>query len=66
MIRYLPLLLLLAGCATCRDHPTACKAGAAIVVVVTVIAVEHHQPVAIPIAGPPALHEPPTLPRGPT
>jgi len=33
--------LLLSGCATCREHPTACKAVAAAVVMGTVIALDH-------------------------
>jgi hypothetical protein len=35
--------LLLAGCATCREYPTACKAVAAAVVVGTVIALDHRR-----------------------
>jgi len=57
-------VLALAGCATCREYPTACKAVVAVAVMGTVIALDHHQSQAAPI-GPPALHEPPLLPRGP-
>lgn len=38
------IALLLAGCATCRDHPVACGLGAAIAVGAVVIAADHgHQ-----------------------
>jgi len=35
--------LALAGCATCREYPTACKAVAAAVVIGAAIAIDHHQ-----------------------
>jgi len=42
-ISLLALLFALTGCATCREHPTACKAVAAAVVMGTVIAVDHRR-----------------------
>jgi len=34
---------LLAGCATCERHPTACKAAAAVIVMGTVVALDHRR-----------------------
>jgi len=53
-------VLALAGCATCREYPTACKAVVGAVVIGTVISLDHHRPPAAPI---PTFHEPPELPR---
>jgi uncharacterized protein YceK len=34
------VVMLLAGCATCREHPTACEAAAAVFVAGAVIAID--------------------------
>lgn len=58
--RQVPALLLaltLTGCATCREHPTACKAVAAAVVAGTVIALDHRRAASGP-AQAPLVHRP--------
>jgi len=58
------LLLALGGCATCREHPTVCKAVVAAAVMGTVIALDHRRPDhAAPTPVP--WHPGPILPPGP-
>jgi len=57
------LVSLLAGCATCREYPTACKAVVGAVVIGTAISLDHHRRSQAEQMGLPAFHEPPELPR---
>lgn len=47
----LALMLTLCGCATCRDHPTACAIGGALIagsITASILANDHHHHAAAP------------------